>query len=332
LGKPDWASGNNISSRHFSRVVRWQEFSEIMETRSTRISKIEIIHRTSRGRTCESFRAYRPIPSFSIVILVRFSGDWPGQGDFMKLEKLQDQWNALGKNDPLEAILSRDGMNGGPWDIEEFFATGVREIDAAMADIKDLGIAVSGRRALDFGCGIGRLTQALGRYFQEVDGVDIAPSMIALANRYNRLGEKCHYLLNESDDLKLFPDGSFDLIYSVITLQHMQPLYSKKYIREFLRILAPGGVLIFQIPSEPILFHENGTLNLSGLILRILPKKLLDATYRKIRYGRKPRAENNLIRKQEMMDFLAGIGARIISVQQSRSSIFIDCRYFVTKD
>lgn len=250
----------------------------------------------------------------------------------MNLNRLQDHWNALGKIDPLEAILSRDGTIGGQWNVEEFFATGDREIDAAMKSIKDLGMSIPQSKALDFGCGIGRLTQALGRYFQEAYGVDIAPSMLDLANRYNRLGKKCHYLLNEADHLMLFPDGSFDLIYSVITLQHMQPKYSKKYIREFLRILAPGGVLVFQIPSEPILFNENGTLNLQGLVLSILPKKLLDATYRKIRYGDHPRAENNLIRKREMVEFLDGIGARILSIQQNRSSIFIDCRYFVTKD
>ncbi|MGB2888943.1 MAG: class I SAM-dependent methyltransferase, partial [Candidatus Acidiferrales bacterium] len=43
----------------------------------------------------------------------------------------------------------------------------------------------------------------------------------------------------------------FDFIYSSFTLQHMAPRYAKGYLREFMRVLAPGGVLVFNLPSEP---------------------------------------------------------------------------------
>ena len=75
--------------------------------------------------------------------------------------------------------------------------------------------------------------------------------MIKLAGEYNSHGDRCRYYVNDSDDLKLLEDNTFDFIYSNIVLQHMKPEYSKRYIREFLRVLAPGGVLVFQIPSEP---------------------------------------------------------------------------------
>jgi ubiquinone/menaquinone biosynthesis C-methylase UbiE len=249
----------------------------------------------------------------------------------MDMNTLQDHWNALGKTDPLEAILDRSGKRDGPWELQKFFATGEAEIDGALDYIKSLGVAVPNRTALDFGCGVGRLTQALARHFQKVFGVDIAPSMLALAGQYNRFGESCQYVLNDTDNLPMFSDGSVDFIYSAITLQHMHPRFSKNYLKEFLRILAPGGILVFQIPSEPILINENGSVNLPGLILRVFPKWFLDATYRRIRYGNRPRAEGYTIRKKDMLDFLDRNGGRVLSVMQNRGPILLDCTYYVTK-
>ncbi len=250
----------------------------------------------------------------------------------MDIHALKDHWNELGKIDPLEAILDRSGNRKGPWDVAEFFATGEREIDDALKEVKTLNTKISFQKALDFGCGVGRLTQALARHFIEVYGVDISPSMIDLAEKYNRHADNCHYVMNAKDDLSLFSDGSMDLIYSIITLQHMHPRYSKNYLKEFLRLLAPGGILIFQIPSEPIVRNENGSINLTGLILRIFPKELLDATYRRIRYGNHPRAEMYTIREKDVVDFLLKNGARILSVKQTHGPVYLDCRYIVAKE
>ncbi|HEY9204693.1 MAG TPA: methyltransferase domain-containing protein [Candidatus Methanoperedens sp.] len=167
----------------------------------------------------------------------------------MELDNLQKNWNEFGKKDPLWAILTSPGKKGNKWEIDEFFRTGRQEIEAVMRYATSFGTGFQNRKALDFGCGVGRLTQALAIYYDEVKGIDIAPSMIELANKYNKFGEKCHYILNESSDLKLFENNSFDFIYSNIVLQHMKPEYSKNYIKEFLRILVPGGIAIFQIPS-----------------------------------------------------------------------------------
>lgn len=168
----------------------------------------------------------------------------------MHIKELQKNWNAFGNNDPLWAILTLPDKQWNKWQVDEFFKTGEKEIDGIIKYIESLGVTIPRNKALDFGCGVGRLTQGLTHYFKEVCGVDIAPSMIDLAVKYNRHGHQCQYYLNETDDLKLFKDNSFDLAYSNITLQHMKPRYSKKYIKEFLRILTPRGLLIFQQPSE----------------------------------------------------------------------------------
>lgn len=170
----------------------------------------------------------------------------------MNIKDLQKNWNEFGKTDPLWAILVDPTKKGRKWKIKEFFETGNREIDTIMKYIESLDIKISYKKALDFGCGAGRLTQALTNYFDDVHGVDIAPSMIKLANKNNRYNEKCHYHLNEVNNLKLFEDNSFNFIYSNIVLQHMEPEYGKNYIKEFLRVIIPGGLTVFQIPCERI--------------------------------------------------------------------------------
>ncbi len=119
-----------------------------------------------------------------------------------------------------------------------------------MRHVADMNVNIGRKRALDFGCGVGRLTQALANHFDETYGIDVAASMIDQAIQYNRHGAKCTYLVNNEDNLAAFPDDSFDLVFSYIVLQHMRPEYSKGYIKEFLRVLAPGGLIAFQIPSE----------------------------------------------------------------------------------
>jgi SAM-dependent methyltransferase len=167
----------------------------------------------------------------------------------MELAEVQKHWDAWGRTDPLWAILTEPTKRYGGWDPAEFFASGERAIAEVMREVDGLGFpSTRRRRALDFGCGVGRLTQALCRHFEECYGVDIAPSMVEQARRYNRHGDRCRYVLNAADDLRGFEDGTFDFVYSFIVLQHVEPKYIESYLREFVRVLAPGGLIDVQIP------------------------------------------------------------------------------------
>jgi len=149
------------------------------------------------------------------------------------LKHVQKTYEDLGRKDPLYAVLSFREARGNQWDPDEFYARGRREIAAALDHLPGPGIEHSRGRALDFGCGAGRLTQALCDEFQEAVGVDISSSMIETARRYNRHGDRCRYLVNTTDDLTLLEDDSFDFVYSNITLQHIPPEASTRYIARF---------------------------------------------------------------------------------------------------
>ena len=167
----------------------------------------------------------------------------------MELQRLKQTWDSLGRRDALGVILSYP-LRVDDWRVEEFFETGKREIDEVLELGRRFGLPAQRRTALDFGCGVGRLTQALCAHFERCDGVDIAPSMLELAEQLNRHGDRCRYHLNDSPSLERFDSDEFDLVYSNITLQHIEPRYSRRYIAELVRVLAPGGLLVFQLPSK----------------------------------------------------------------------------------
>jgi len=167
-----------------------------------------------------------------------------------RLKNQQKQWNQLAVADPLWAILADPEKRNRRWDPEEFFATGREEIVAVRKQAEKLGYPKTFHHAMDFGCGVGRNTQPLVEWFDRVTGVDISPAMLDLARKYNRVPSRCEYVLNAHDHLKTFPDASFDFIYSRIVLQHLPTPQTRSYLREFLRILRPSGLLLFQLPSR----------------------------------------------------------------------------------
>src|SRR6266852_2844803 len=176
----------------------------------------------------------------------------------MNITEWQKNWDDLGKEDPLWVVLTDPARKGGKWTPEQFFETGRAEIERVLNELASKGIQLHRKRALDFGCGPGRLSQALALHFERVDGVDISPSMIGHANRFNQFPDKCHYHVNATGDLALFPSNSFDFIYSTIVLQHIEPRFGKIYLREFIRVLSHGSIAAFQIQSPTLLrglFH-----------------------------------------------------------------------------
>ncbi len=167
----------------------------------------------------------------------------------MYLQTLGDTWNRFGEADPMWAVLMEPARYGNRWNKREFFETGRADVKYVMQVIGELEFPLRHGRALDFGCGLGRLTQALAGYFDEVHGVDIAPAMIRRARASNPYDERCHFHVNQRRDLKMFADQQFDFVLSLLVLQHMRPAVAKSYLAEFLRVLAPGGLLLFQQPT-----------------------------------------------------------------------------------
>jgi SAM-dependent methyltransferase len=152
-------------------------------------------------------------------------------------------WDAHAQSDPLWAVLSFPETKGRRWTLREFMKYGEREIALLMRQLAQLRLPAPRGPVLDFGCGVGRLSQALGRRFDDVTGADISPAMIALADRLNRYPGRVRYLCTAHTGIETLPSRSFGFIYSNIVLQHVATALATDYLDEFFRLLDRDGLL-----------------------------------------------------------------------------------------
>lgn len=225
----------------------------------------------------------------------------------MSLAFTKETYERFGREDPMFAVLSDKRFQGNRWDPAEFFRTGEEEIAKVLEYVESQGISPHRGRALDFGCGVGRLSQALARDFDEVIGVDIAQSMVEHARKWNAHGDRVQYRVNSEDHLKQFDDASFDFVYSNITLQHAPHEAACRYIAEFVRVLRPGGVGVFQVPSgRP---WRPGSF---GAWLYRVRRHHLRRFWRAIRG--KPPVEIHYVPRVQVEQILREAGAKIVDV------------------
>jgi SAM-dependent methyltransferase len=190
-----------------------------------------------------------------------------------EFDRIAGHWRELGAEDPLWAVYVAPGTQHGGWDVEKFFRTGREEVDGVLAALPQ-PVPPDGV-ALDFGCGVGRLSQALARHVGQVIAVDVSPPMIQRARELYSGDHRIDFVLNERPDLAFVADASVDLVYSSLVLQHLSRPLAAGYLAEFVRILAPDGIAIIQVATRP-------TLSVKGLAFRVLPAALTGLLQRRV--------------------------------------------------
>ncbi|MCE6997007.1 class I SAM-dependent methyltransferase [Saccharothrix sp. S26] len=164
-----------------------------------------------------------------------------------ELNGVRDVWEHLGATDPYWAVLTENEFRGGEARTE-FFQSGRTEV-AGLLEVLGHDEWPADTVAVDFGCGVGRITFALAEHFDNVVGVDVAASMLDEARANNPFPDRVRFVHNDASTLP-FPDDSVDLVVTVITLQHIPPSLTIRYLLEMIRITKPGGRLLFQLPSH----------------------------------------------------------------------------------
>jgi ubiquinone/menaquinone biosynthesis C-methylase UbiE len=114
--------------------------------------------------------------------------------------------------------------------------------------------ARTGDRILDVGCGTGYFVRMLAEIAGPqgaVVGVDAAPEMIAHASSRSRAAANVSFEVGSAGALS-FPDASFDVVVSSLTMHHIAPAEQLAAVQEMRRVLRPGGTLLiaeFQAPT-----------------------------------------------------------------------------------
>ncbi len=170
------------------------------------------------------------------------------------LSELGAHWDDLSRRDARWAILSDPTRTNERWGDDEFWATGEADVSRMLAELSGVGVEVrfSGR-ALDFGCGVGRLSRALARRFAAVTGVDVSAVMIERARAENaQLKNVDFFALESLAALEQRAHSKIDFVYSLMTLQHVPPQLAESTLVTLARTLAPGGALWVQVPERPV--------------------------------------------------------------------------------
>jgi len=139
---------------------------------------------------------------------------------------------------------------------EEFDASGEKEVTEIL--LKNISIN-SKCRALEIGCGVGRLLKPLSHYVTDLYGVDISKEMISQGKE--RLASLNNISLSVCEgDLSAFKDNFFDFCYSLAVFRHIpEKKYIYRYLSEVSRVLKPAGILKFEVwGSGPIKSRNKG--------------------------------------------------------------------------
>jgi len=160
----------------------------------------------------------------------------PGVEDALLGRDTDADWRELGQSQPYWGVLRHPDFrteNITPERIEAFYASGPVYIDQIAANLARLTGSPPSGRALDFGCGVGRLAEAMTAYASQVTGLDISPGMLALARARN----------GKATYVDQAPDGPFDWINSFIVFQHIPPARGEAILEDLLSRLAPNGAV-----------------------------------------------------------------------------------------
>lgn len=233
---------------------------------------------------------------------------------------LKMTWDKYGHDMPFWAVLTNS--NPSESDIGDFMIRGNDDIDEIFSDLHSLGIELRLKNCLDFGSGVGRLSQALANVSQSVTGLDISANMVELARTlHSDLNNVKFEVLTE----ELFPSltsDSFDFILSLITLQHIPIELVKTYFKEFARLLEPNGIFVFNMPSDTL-----------------LPRMLTKI----IRWGRwkwhqrrlgmnVDMMQMNTFKRDELIKYMEELGLELVHVARDNlSPLFVSYRYFFRK-
>ncbi|MGK9234513.1 class I SAM-dependent methyltransferase [Inquilinus limosus] len=149
------------------------------------------------------------------------------------------QWQRWGKENPYYGIVGIETAEFETRWRARFFETGKIHMDHVFDQLARYDVApLLHAKALDFGCGAGRLLLHLVERFDAIVGVDVSKDQLSLARENIRAADL--RLVSSLDELEA-EYGTFDFVNTFVVLQHIRPKQGYVLIDRLMKLLRPGG-------------------------------------------------------------------------------------------
>lgn len=160
--------------------------------------------------------------------------------------KTDKDWNKIGEKDPFHGVLSGNDFHIDRINEEkliDFYKSGEEWVEHIIKKYKEyFGNQVAQfNEALDFGCGVGRITIPLSKFSKNVVGMDISEGMLNIAREQSKKYNNIYYVLSD-DNLSFVENKTFDLVHTFIVLQHIPVNRGEKIIGNLISKINRGGV------------------------------------------------------------------------------------------
>lgn len=150
---------------------------------------------------------------------------------------------------PVPPPLLRVRVTGAHAERDVWLAEGAKDAELIREMVRRNGCPLERMDALlDFGCGCGRITrQWAGLEGPAIHGVDVSRRAVRWCRR------NLHFVRTTrcgSDPPLEYGDATFDFVYALSVLTHLTEESGRAWLRELLRTIKPGGLLLFTVHGE----------------------------------------------------------------------------------
>lgn len=222
------------------------------------------------------------------------------------LDSTAEDWERLGRIDPYWAVLSeesyrRERMSDAQ--LTRFLQSGEAYVEHLWHQCREMFGSFAPARALDFGCGVGRVTLPLARRTKSVVAVDIAQSMLDHARALLDKHGVTNVELVKGDDTLARVTGPFDLVHSLIVFQHIPVARGLALAERLIELAGDEGVVVLHVLYDSP-FRRSWPRQIAARVLRPLRR----------RRGRPPEIQMNPYPLNAVFRLLQESGVRTLRV------------------
>jgi len=234
-------------------------------------------------------------------------------------------WEYYGRTEPYFGVLTSPEFRSSELNDEakaRFFESGERYVELVLQHVREtLDPSFRATRALDFGCGVGRLSLPIARLCESVVGVDVSDSMVECARSNAAAFGITNATFVKGDDQLSALSGTFDFLNSLIVFQHIPPARGEAILQKMLSLLREGGIGALQFTYT----FESSTPLVRQLMVRAYAKLPFVWNARNVLKGRpfgEPMMQMNEYDLNRVFRILHEAGCHLINTRYTETGSF----------